>query len=87
MSDQPKGPGIHRVMSASQWRDFVRADTMRCVETCKKRGLTNYDIAAWCGVGRERVSHWASGKSTPDAGTLEALRELASQCGHKRRTG
>lgn len=86
MSDQPNGPGIRRVASAQQWRDWVRSEAKRCVEVCKARGLTNYDIGAYCGVDRTRVSHWLAEKATPDAGAFEALKELAVEFG-KRRVG
>lgn len=86
MSDsQAKGPGIHRVASPQQWRDWVRSEAKRCVLACKARGLTNYDIGAYCGVHRTRVSHWVTEKSTPDGGAFEALKELAADCGSKRK--
>jgi hypothetical protein len=76
---QPKGPGIHRVASALQWRDYVRGEAQRCVIVCEKAGLTHFDIGARVGVHRTTVSLWRTKKVDLYAVPFEALKALAAE--------
>jgi Helix-turn-helix. len=44
-------------------------------------GLKRSEIAAFCGVTRAAVAHWASGRSTPQAKQMAALVQLAATRG------
>lgn len=89
MSSNPnlKGPGLHRVAPAQQWRDFVRSEVKRLIETCESAGMTHYDIAERVGCHRTAISLWKNGKADIYAGSYEALRSLASKHGKRKATG